>query len=89
MREAGIWTCLGYGSSLTGITVTSSRSHCFADEFGSAFFVALPDNAASFLFVDDDVLALAFAEDNSAELAEVDLTGCTIANRSGIAHNTY
>ena len=29
IRDAGIWTCFGYGSSLTGITLTSSRSLCF------------------------------------------------------------
>ena len=63
MRDSGICICFGYGSSLTGITVTSRRSLVFP-EFGtpSWVFVALPDVITFLLPVDDDVLALAFAD---------------------------
>ena len=63
IRVCGIWTCFGYGSSFTGITVTSRRSLCFPAEPPSLFLVLPLDVIIFFLLVvDEDVLALAFAE---------------------------
>ena len=67
ISDCGICTCFGYGSSFTGITVTSSRSLTFPK-------LSLFDRIAFFLLVEDDVLALAFAEVARAIFAD-GLTG--------------
>ena len=69
INESGIWTYFGYGSSFTGITVTSSFS-CFAAELPASAVFVLPIGATIFfLLVDDEVLALAFAEAIPAMIA--------------------
>ena len=59
IRAWGIWTYLGYGSSFTGMTVTSSLSFCF--EPLSLLFV-VPNTELVFRFPEDNkVLALTWA----------------------------
>ena len=59
IRAYGIWTYLGYGSSFTGITVTSSLSFCF--EPTSLLFV-VPNTELVFRFpADNEVPAFTYA----------------------------